>query len=705
MPTLPQYVAQRRAQGVVRGPVPGAVDVGGLVQGTTSGLLSIADDQIREQRRIEHQQQVERERLAQDEARVHVINAESRMQMRVAEAMAEAESQPDGMVGITAKMLQNFDVWSKEDLDAAPETAKMMLATAQARMRGDINARIYGLEMRSRQKKVLTDFDAGADEDAKLAFADPSQAAAAIARRRALGGALALPEDLKAKQVNNAVEKIAYSAAMSLADRDPDGFLQIAGVAGGKTGKDGKPLPSDPAKAAEAVKSNPILSAMSPEALQRVTERATMLSVTRKAQADAERERQERRAEVAANKAFREATAAYTVMEGMISAGRSIDMTNPANLDNIRKIQAVPEYAQAFKARMESLPKNVAVSMQPLAQQQATLNALYQQRNTKGSSPGLEKEIQRVEGVLDASRKGYAKDPLQYVVDVGVVPKMAPMDMTSIDTVMRDLPARVEQASVASRSGGASAAPFTAAEAPDVERMFASWSPQQQADAIGKMAGTVPPEQMTALSKMIDPKNRALTLAMQAGGARTSQNRFTAELILTGAQKFADTKTGQASSKGDAVRQQLREDISKYIDGDQPGMATLSGDAREAAIDAAIYINAGLETLGSKASAERAATLALNGKVETHAGKRIPLPPGQTYDQFRSVLSNYPASDLSSQSKDGAFYGASKMTLDEFRRELPTMPLQPAGDGIYYVRSGAGLVKGANGRPIVIRGQ
>lgn len=173
MPTLPQYVAQRRAQGVVRGPVPGAVDVGGLVQGTTSGLLSIADDQIREQRRIEHQQQVERERLAQDEARVHVINAESRMQMRVAEAMAEAESQPDGMVGITAKMLQNFDVWSKEDLDAAPETAKMMLATAQARMRGDINARIYGLEMRSRQQKVLTDFDAGADEDAKLAFADP----------------------------------------------------------------------------------------------------------------------------------------------------------------------------------------------------------------------------------------------------------------------------------------------------------------------------------------------------------------------------------------------------------------------------------------------------------------------------------------------------------------------------------------------------
>lgn len=648
--------------------------------------------------KVEHEQ---RKARVMERSRDDRLKWQETMQQRQTDA-------PEGADGFTPSVLKDFDTYREEALKTVTDPEERAMYDGMlGSLREHVGERALVFQAQSRQQFRARTLTEGLDKSARLVTVDPSQMPDVLAQELALiKSSTDLSAEQKAKLTDHAKDTLSWAATQTLVDRNPDAFLERVGVRGGKPDKKGNVPQQDVEKAAQAVQGDAVLSQLPPARLQQAIDRATMLSVTRKAQIEAERERQERRAEAAANKAFREATAAYTVMEGMISAGRAIDMTNPTNIDNIRKIQAVPEYANAFKSAMSDLPKNVAVSMQPIGQQQVTLNALYQQRNTKGSSPGLEKEIQRVEAVLDASRKGYSKDPLQYVVDVGVVPKMAPMELSSLDTMMRDLPARVEQARAASRSGAVNAAPFTASEAPAIERMFASWSPQQQADAIGKMAGAVPPEQMTALAKLIDPKNRPLTLAMQAGGARTSQNRFTSELILLGAQKFTDTKTGQASEKGDAVRQRLRADITQYIDGDQPGMATITGEAREAAIEAAIYINAGLEATGGTYSGpERAATLALNGKVETHAGKRIPLPPGQTYDQFRSVLTNYPATDLSAQTKDGVFYGASKMTLDEFRRELPTMPLQPAGDGRYFVRSGAGLVKGANGRPIVIKGQ
>lgn len=686
MPTLPQYVAQRRVQGAVRGPVPGAVDVGGLVQGTTSGLLSIADDQIREQRRIEHQQQIERDRLAQDEAAVHVINAESRMQMRVAEAMAEAESQPEGMVGITAKMLQNFDTWSKEDLDAAPETAKMMLTKAQARMRGDINAKVYGLEMRSRQQKVLTDFDAGADEDAKLVFADPSQAAAAIARRRALGGALALPDDLKAKQVNTAVEKIAYSAAMSLADRDPDGFLQIVGVAGGKTGKDGKPLPSDPAKAADAVKSNPILSAMSPEALQRVTERATMLSVTRKAQADSERERQERRAEVAANKAFRDATAAYAVMEGMIAAGRSIDMTNPANIDNIRKIQAVPEYANAFKAGLDGLSKNTAVAMQPLPQQQATLNALYAQRNTKGTSPGLEKEISRVEGVIKEAKSAYTNEPLKAAADYGVIPAVAPLDVSSLDTALQGLAARSQQAQIAGQQAGRAVSPFTSDEAPKIAQQLLALPADQQGQRIAQLTSQMTPQQAQAFAKQIDPQARALSLAMAAGSSMTTDDRTVAGLILRGQQTIKEKgiKEDTATEFGD------RASLAKRL----PPTA-MAGPMRDAVLDSARYIYLGKKGAGESVSYEGALALAMGGSIAEYNGAPVVVPAGV---DLPSAMAAYPADKLPA----AVYVNGAEIPREAFRNALPGVQLESVGRGKYRARVGGFLVKNQQREEVIL---
>jgi hypothetical protein len=696
MPTLPQYVAQRRTGQLVRGTIPAPVDVGGLVQGVSNGLSMVADSQLREQdraarqqqieqERIERQQQQERERLAHDEAAVHVINAESRMQMRVAESMAEAEQTPGGLAGITAKTLQNFDAWAKEDLDAAPEGAKMMLTKQQARMRGDINARVYGLEMKARMQSVLTDFDAGADDDAKLVFADPSQAAAAIARRKALGNALALPDDVKAKQVAVAVERIAYSAATAIADRDPDGFLRMVGVAGGKTGKDGKPLPSDPEKAAAAVKSNPVLSAMSPEALQRVTERATMLSVTRQAQIDAQRERAARQAEAAQNKAFREATTAFTILDGAVAAGRQLDMTNPQNLHLIKQVNQVPEYAAAFKAGLENLSKNTAVAMQPLPQQKTTLNALYAQRNMKGTSPGLEKEIARVEGVVKEAESAYKNEPLKAAADYGLIPAIAPLDVSSLDATLQGLKVRSSQAQTAAQQKGEAVSPFTSDEAPRIAQQLLALPADQQGTRIAQLTSQMTPQQAQAFAKQIDPQARALSLAMGAGASMTSEGRTVAGLILRGQQTIKDK--GIKEDKGDEFG--LKATLAKNL-----GPA-LSGPLRDAVLDSARYIYLGKAGAGESVTEAGAVALALGGPVVEHMGSRVPVPAGV---DLPYVLANYPVNRLPAQ----VYINGQAIPREAAASALPGAQLEAAGRGKYRVRVGGFLATDEQRRPVLI---
>ncbi len=645
--------------------------------------------------RSEHEQ---RKNRVMERSRDDRLKWQETMQRRQTEA-------PEGADGFTASALKDFDTYREEALKTVSDPEERAMYDGMlGSLRESVGEKALVFQAGARTAYRAKSLTEGVEKSARLVTVDPSQMPDVLAQELALiRSSSDLTAEQKATLAERAKDTLSWAAAQTLVDRNPDAFLERVGVRGGKPGKDGTPPKQDIEKAAAAVQGDAVLSQLPPARLQQAIERATTLSINRKAQAQMEADRARARAEAEANKREREAGAAYTVLRDMALAGRKIDMTDPENRLLMDQMMRVPAYAHAYTENLAQAPANAATAQLPLAQQQAQLDALYVQRNTKGFSKGLEAEIKRVEGVIAANKKGYANDPLQNGADVGVLPSVAPMDTSSFDTIMRDLPARVEQTRAVTVKSGAAHSPFRPSEAPAIEKMFAAWSPAQQAEAVGRLAGVVPTEQLVELSKQIDPKNKALALAMKAGNSRTTQGRYTAELLLAGAKKFADTKAGDAGAKGDSARQQLRSDVANYIDGDKPGMGTISGQTREELIDAAIYINAGLETLGSKAGAERAASLAVGGSgFETHAGKRIPIPAGQTYDQFRGRITSYPTSDLTQKSDKGVFYGAGKMTVDQLRAELPTMPLQPAGGGMYYVRSGAGLVRGANGAPLLL---
>lgn len=246
MPRLLQFAAQPITPGTVRPALPSSADVSGLVNGVTRAADTLERDRLHDEQQVQ--------RLAHDEAAVQTINADSRLSMRAHERLKQLQDGP-GLAGATDTLLKEFDGWVKEEDAQASETAKPMLARQAAQLRANLQAKVFQAETVSRQQKVADDFAAGLSDDRRLVYADPGQLPTALARRVALANTLQIPEDLRRDLATKAKQDLAAGAATAMAERSPQQLLDRAST-------------GDPAKAAEAVKNDPILSNLSPEALQ-----------------------------------------------------------------------------------------------------------------------------------------------------------------------------------------------------------------------------------------------------------------------------------------------------------------------------------------------------------------------------------------------------------------------------------------------------
>lgn len=692
MPKLavPQYISQARPQGVVRpANIPGAVDVSGLVQGVSNASSIVSNQAARdanEAERIKAQQEHEARQLAEGEAKVAVANAVSEAQSNWTERLTTAmQSAPADAPNFTANTLKEFDAFAEQAVAKVPELGQQAMRERLAGIRNQIHGRAFQFEIDARNAKIGGDYNSGLELDRNTVSADPSQYNQRLANRLSLLQGLGLGAETTAKMAEATRHDMAKSAAEGMVSRSPETFLKRTGMAGGKTGKDGQPLPTDPAKAAEAVQNDPVLRNLKPEVLTSLVERATMLSITRQNQIAAEQERARARAEAAANNAFREATTAFTVMDGALSAGRKIDMTNPQNRLLIEQINRVPAYKAAFAANLEYAQKNTAVAMLPIPQQEAALNALYAQRNVNGTSPGLEKEIARVEKVASESKSAYKAEPLKAAADYGLIPAVAPLDVTNMDATLQGLKARSQQAMTAGNQAGRAVSPFTAAEADKVSAQLLTLPADQQGTRIAQLTSQMTPPQAQAFALQIDPKARALSLAMQAGSSMTDEGRTVSGLILRGQQAIKDKAIKEDTSAEFGVRASIAKQV-----GD-----TVSGPAREAVIDSARYIYLGKQAAGERVSFEGVVNLTMGGPIVEHNGARLPVPAGVDLPE---VLAKYPASKLPAT----VYVNGKAITAEAAVRALPGAQLESAGNGRYRVRVGGYLVGDEQRRPVLI---
>lgn len=692
MPALPinQIVARG---GVPEAPTQGqqGAGVAGLVGSVTQLGASIAGYVDRQRDLARQEREAEMRRLDANEADVQIINAQSRLDLKAQERVRELQQRPEGLTGATDLLMKEFDGWVKDEESSVNSLGQPKFASAAARMRGEINQKLAAAETTYRNGKVAADFDTGLEDDRRLVYANPGSFTDALARRRALAQSLSLPDDVRQKLETNAREKLALGAASALAERDPDAFLQRAGIRGGKTGKDGKPVPVDAEAAAKAVKSDPILSNMTPEAMQQVVNRATMLSVQRQAAIDAERERQLRQAEIATAKREREANQAYTILSDWSRNGIIADPV--ASKPLLDKIAGTP-YAAAYSEAAKQIANRNAAAMLPINAQQQQIDALVAQRNAKGTSPALEAEIDSRQQILKATQRAYEDDGLRAALERNIIGPLQPLNTSSVESIAAGLPMRVQQAATAEVQAGRSVSPLTKAEAAGVVGFLRSMPPDQQATALARLASSMPPRQAQALAAQLDPQDKALGLALAAGSAQTTFDRPVSELILRGREALRS----KSVKLEDAAETGLTASFDKELGG-----AISNPEQAQRVREAAKLIWAGKAAEGTRIDPADAVRLAVGGNVLKHNGGKVVVPAGMDESTLQQQLANYPAAALTSQLTDGKVYVRGQaIDAAQFLAALPGAQLRTLARGKFAVVSGGAVVTNARMQPVVV---
>jgi hypothetical protein len=400
--------------------------------------------------------------------------------------------------------------------------------------------------------------------------------------------------------------------------------------------------------------------------------------------------RLEARAAAQAEARDREAGRAWDVLSGWAMAGKVANPADSAAL--IAKLD--PARAAAYRAMVADVGARTAVAMLPLAQQQAHLDRLIAQSVTGGTSQELEKEIARLQKAIPEARREYAADPLRAAASRGLIDQPAPLDMSSIDGMVGSVAQRVAQAQVAATRAGRAVSPLLPEEAARMGDLLGAVAPAAQGRMIAQLASVLPAGQMQALAAQINDKDRALSLQMAAGAAKTSEGRTVAELIGRGRQAIKDKAIKEESGAEFGLRPQLAKQVGE----------ALTGKNREDVVDAARLIYLGKQAEGAGISVEGAVRLAVGGDIVEHNGRRVPVPMGIDLPQ---ALRQVPARAIEAQAPDGYVYtpGARPMGVPEFLAGLPEAQLEAVAPGRYVVRSGGGLVMNKDRRPVVVKVQ
>jgi len=413
------------------------------------------------------------------------------------------------------------------------------------------------------------------------------------------------------------------------------------------------------------------------------------------AHADAAVLRLQERARIEAERRAREQDRVFTAASAVFEAGRSFSPQYSAQV--LAQLRGSP-YEAAIREMVTVGPMNVAAATLPVDQQQAALDALRSKANTQGSSPTLEKEIQRREKVLTSVRAAVKQDPLTAANDYGVLPALRPIEITNLNAIPQQLAERVDAARTVSVWAGRPVSPLRADEARSLGSLLEALPVAQRADALRLVAQAIPdPQQRQALAAQIVEDKQPLGLALAAASSMTSRGRSVSELILKG--HDAD-KSGVLKDKPRNANDLAT--IAREIDGVQWS----SQQARDAALRATTLIYRALQADGS-ANVQQAIRLGTGGITDIN-GAKVTRPWGWDDDDFRAAI-NRGRDAIILQSMNGGsdqvLVNGREVTLSTVARQWRDVQLRNYGDGLYAVIAGGGVVMQTDGRPFLYRVQ
>lgn len=387
-----------------------------------------------------------------------------------------------------------------------------------------------------------------------------------------------------------------------------------------------------------------------------------------------------------------QAEQAVKALQAIADSGQMVDRLQA---DEAVRLTAGTPWAGVPEKLVQQASERTGFIAQPLAVQREAQALLLQKGNTPGQgwTDADRKEYDKRQGILKKQEDAYATNPLRAGADYGVIDAVAPVDLSSAAAFAKTAGPRILQAQTISAHTGKPASFLEPQEAAAVGRVLSAMPDSAKGEYIAAMSRLAGPGMMAQLAKQIDPDNRALGLAMQAGAARTTDNRYVMESIFRGARALKEkTVKEDTTATGSAVKK-INEVVGESI----------GGKWREDVVDAARFIYHGHLAEGRSTSYAAAVRLAMGGDMKEHNGKTVPVPVGVDITRALAAL---PPAQVEAQAPDNVVHipGVGTMSVLDFVARLPSAQLEPVAPvGTYGVRVKGGIVFNSNGDPIVIK--
>jgi hypothetical protein len=406
-----------------------------------------------------------------------------------------------------------------------------------------------------------------------------------------------------------------------------------------------------------------------------------------KAQNDARAEAAARRAQAAQEHRLKVAESAVSAARMLTDQGKSLN--EEATTQLIESVKGTP-FAEVVPRMLREVSGQTAFGMRSLPEQQQALEAMRGDLVKNGTDPETEKRFNKLESIYKAKTDAFKSDPMQALVDYGLADNIPPVDMSSIPAAMKGLQERVGLVALAEAQmpkGSPAVSMARPEEAVQLANALGNLPLTEQAATLQQLTNTIGAKQSLALARQVAPKDKALSLAMQADSVATS------ELLLRGARAIQEKSVKEDNNVYSSPRVQITEQIGEAFP--IPGM-------REDMIEAATLAVYGDMSTGGSGKVKKALK-AVGINVANFNGAKIPLPKDMDEGDFEDRLATMGPQILEQSGGKPIMMDGMQVAPDVFAKQLPSAQLMYAGPGRYAVKTSSGIATDINRKPIIIR--
>lgn len=342
------------------------------------------------------------------------------------------------------------------------------------------------------------------------------------------------------------------------------------------------------------------------------------------------------------DKAEREATKRFNVATDTVNKAR--DMVLSGAIVAPDYIATMVEQAQGtglepqVREVLEAQKSVSGFANQSAGQRAALLERARASRAdpARGATPESEKQLKAAEQIdSNLRQKVESGEAWAAAQSVGVIDAAPLMEVSNPQQALAVFQQRARELPAIEAWAGRKVSPLQPPEAEQFQKIVRTLQPDQAASMLGQIGGVVAdPDRIAAVAKQIGDKDGTLGMAMLYANAKTTEGRYTAQLVLEGDRAIRD----KAVRVDGAVETGWRGDISKKVRG-----AYSNQEVENNIVDAAFKIAA-----AKGGDVDNAIRLASGGIIERNGGK-IPLPYGMKERDFEQRIESITPESLMDQ--------------------------------------------------------